>query len=92
MSDIEKEPGVTVYPISERQVTVRKAIANLARHGLRITGFKIHPETLSRIVEDDFTRVILLNSKDSPADIPKYPVTYCGIPIEQDANEPPPIS
>lgn len=85
-SDIPPKPK-----LSERETAVRKAIANLARHGLRITGLKCHPITVHHIVSEELQvieRPILASVRDVTT-VPKD--TYCGIPLEQDANEPTPI-
>lgn len=81
-------------PRSEREVIVRKAIINLGRVGLRVSGFRCHPETFIQMVNESVLAVDLRNVVDGgkwegtiTAKNAGPMHTYCGIPVEQDANE-----
>lgn len=94
MLDSIETDGKVANPISERELIVRKSIANLARVGLRISGFSCHPKTWMDVVDKEFMSGIDVMGQLGPVMIPSRtnPIlllnTYCGIPITESREEP----
>lgn len=80
------------HPMSNREAIVRQAIIDLGKVGLRISGFKCHAETLMHMVNERTLCAEIIRGTEAPDFGHPPKTTYCGIPVEQDANEPTPIS